>query len=196
MDLEYDGLPKDWLQQIRDKVVNLTKDDIQRAAKAHFNPERLRFSQSAPATPSRKCWRVSAKCRKLRWPRRVRGKGKQSSGSCSRNARPRKASRWTRAVEPSQPACQMSREEIFTRCALFEESVCSSGILAIRWGLVTMPLEDELSDILKKARNGQQRSVAEVARASGLSEVELSGLERGNRRGAANRCARLPGRLD
>lgn len=42
-----------------------------------------------------------------------------------------------------------------------------------------MPLEDELSDILKKARNGQQRSVAEVARASGLSEVELSGLERG-----------------
>ena len=43
MDLEYDGLPKDWLQQIRDKVVNLTKDDIQRAAKAHFNPERLRI---------------------------------------------------------------------------------------------------------------------------------------------------------
>ena len=42
-----------------------------------------------------------------------------------------------------------------------------------------MPLEDELSDILKKARNGQQRSVAEVARASGLSEDELSGLERG-----------------
>ena len=43
MDLEYDGLPKDWLQQIRDKVVHLTKDDIQRAAKAHFNPERLRI---------------------------------------------------------------------------------------------------------------------------------------------------------
>ena len=43
MDLEYDGLPKDWLQQIRDKVVKLTKDDIQRAAKAHFNPERLRI---------------------------------------------------------------------------------------------------------------------------------------------------------
>ncbi len=43
MDLEYDGLPKDWLQQIRDKVVKLTKEDIQRAAKAHFNPERLRI---------------------------------------------------------------------------------------------------------------------------------------------------------
>lgn len=43
MDLEYDGLPKDWLQQIREKVVKLTKDDIQRAAKAHFNPERLRI---------------------------------------------------------------------------------------------------------------------------------------------------------
>ncbi|MBS0169709.1 MAG: insulinase family protein [Nitrospira sp.] len=43
MDLEYDGLPKDWLQQIRDKVVKLTKDDIQRAAKVHFNPERLRI---------------------------------------------------------------------------------------------------------------------------------------------------------
>ncbi len=43
MDLEYDRLPKDWLQQIRDKVVKLTKEDIQRAAKAHFNPERLRI---------------------------------------------------------------------------------------------------------------------------------------------------------
>lgn len=42
-----------------------------------------------------------------------------------------------------------------------------------------MPLEDELSDILKKARNGQQRSVADVARASGLSDVEVSDLERG-----------------
>lgn len=43
MDLEYDGLPKDWLQQIRDKVMKLTKEDIQWAAKAHFNPERLRI---------------------------------------------------------------------------------------------------------------------------------------------------------
>lgn len=42
-----------------------------------------------------------------------------------------------------------------------------------------MPLEDELSDIIKKARTGQQRSVADVARASGLPEVELAELERG-----------------
>ncbi len=42
-----------------------------------------------------------------------------------------------------------------------------------------MPLEDELSDILKKARTGQRRSVADVARESGLSEVELTELERG-----------------
>lgn len=42
-----------------------------------------------------------------------------------------------------------------------------------------MPLEDELSDILKKARTGQQRSVTEVARASGLPEAELTELERG-----------------
>jgi predicted Zn-dependent peptidase len=43
MDLEYDGLPKDWLQQIREKVVKLTKEDIQQAARKHFNPERLRI---------------------------------------------------------------------------------------------------------------------------------------------------------
>ena len=42
-----------------------------------------------------------------------------------------------------------------------------------------MPLEDELSDILKKARHGQQRSVVDVARASGLSETEVAQLERG-----------------
>ncbi len=42
-----------------------------------------------------------------------------------------------------------------------------------------MPLEDELSDILKKARMGQQRSVAEVARVSGMPETEVAELERG-----------------
>ncbi len=42
-----------------------------------------------------------------------------------------------------------------------------------------MPLEDELSDIMKKARTGQQRSVADVARAAGLSETAVSELERG-----------------
>ncbi len=42
-----------------------------------------------------------------------------------------------------------------------------------------MPLEDELSDIIKKARTGQQRSVTEVARTAGLSEADVTGLERG-----------------
>lgn len=42
-----------------------------------------------------------------------------------------------------------------------------------------MPLEDELSDIIKKARAGQQRSVADVARAAGLPEADVTGLERG-----------------
>jgi zinc protease len=39
--LEYDGLPKDFLQQLRARVVALTKEDILAAAKEHFNPERL-----------------------------------------------------------------------------------------------------------------------------------------------------------
>lgn len=43
VDLEYDGLPKDWLQQVRDKVVKLTKDDVLRAARKHLHPERLRI---------------------------------------------------------------------------------------------------------------------------------------------------------
>jgi predicted Zn-dependent peptidase len=43
MDLEYDGLPKDWLQQIRDNVVKLTKEDILRAAQKHLHPDRLRL---------------------------------------------------------------------------------------------------------------------------------------------------------
>ena len=45
--------------------------------------------------------------------------------------------------------------------------------------ILNMALEDELSDILKKARTGQQRSVADVACASGLPEIELTELERG-----------------
>jgi predicted Zn-dependent peptidase len=61
MDLEYDGLPKDWLQQIRDKVVKLTKEDIQRAAKAHFNPSGCGFWPSDPVRPCRKCWPVSVR---------------------------------------------------------------------------------------------------------------------------------------
>jgi zinc protease len=41
MELEYDGLPKDFLQQLRARVIALTKDEILAAAKKHFNPERL-----------------------------------------------------------------------------------------------------------------------------------------------------------
>lgn len=39
--LEYDGLPKDFLQQLRARVVALTKEDILAAAKKHFHPDRL-----------------------------------------------------------------------------------------------------------------------------------------------------------
>jgi zinc protease len=39
--LEYDGLPKDFLQQLRARVIALTKEEILAAAKKHFNPERL-----------------------------------------------------------------------------------------------------------------------------------------------------------
>ncbi|MET0515431.1 MAG: MBL fold metallo-hydrolase [Nitrospiraceae bacterium] len=43
-----------------------------------------------------------------------------------------------------------------------------------------MSLEDEFSDIIKKARTGQLRSVADVSRASGLAESEITQLERGH----------------
>jgi predicted Zn-dependent peptidase len=41
IELEYDGLPKDFLQQLRARVIALTKDEILAAAKKHFHPERL-----------------------------------------------------------------------------------------------------------------------------------------------------------
>jgi zinc protease len=41
VELEYDGLPKDFLQQLRARVIALTKEEILAAAKKHFNPERL-----------------------------------------------------------------------------------------------------------------------------------------------------------
>ncbi|MDF0642779.1 MAG: MBL fold metallo-hydrolase [Nitrospira sp.] len=44
-----------------------------------------------------------------------------------------------------------------------------------------MPLEDDLCDILKKARGGLGLSIRAVARASGVSDAEIAGLERGNR---------------
>ena len=41
IELEYDGLPKDFLQQLRARVIALTKEEILAASKKHFNPERL-----------------------------------------------------------------------------------------------------------------------------------------------------------
>ncbi len=48
-----------------------------------------------------------------------------------------------------------------------------------------MPLEDDFSDILKKARMGQGLSVAEVAQASGLTVEQMTALERGRTPSAA-----------
>src|SRR5206468_388965 len=46
--LEYDGLPKDFLHQLRDKVVKLTKEDLLAAARKHLYPERLRILAVGP----------------------------------------------------------------------------------------------------------------------------------------------------
>lgn len=46
--LEYDGLPKDFLQQLRDKVVKLTKEDLLQAARTHLHPERLTILAVGP----------------------------------------------------------------------------------------------------------------------------------------------------
>ena len=43
-----------------------------------------------------------------------------------------------------------------------------------------MPLEDDFSDILKKARTGQGLSVGDVARVTGLSGGDIGALERGD----------------
>lgn len=43
IELEYDGLPKDFLQQLRAKVVRLTKEDILAAAKKHLRPDQLKI---------------------------------------------------------------------------------------------------------------------------------------------------------
>jgi len=43
-----------------------------------------------------------------------------------------------------------------------------------------MPLEDDLCDILKKARTGQKLSVGDVARLTGLLGADISALERGD----------------
>jgi zinc protease len=41
VELEYDGLPKDFLQQLRARVIALSKEDILAAARKHFHADRL-----------------------------------------------------------------------------------------------------------------------------------------------------------
>lgn len=48
IDLEYDGLPKDFLQQLRARVVALSKEDLLAAAKKHFHPDRLTIVAVGP----------------------------------------------------------------------------------------------------------------------------------------------------
>lgn len=48
IELEYDGLPKDFLQQLRKKVVALTKEDLLAAAKKHLHPDRLKIVAVGP----------------------------------------------------------------------------------------------------------------------------------------------------
>ncbi len=48
IELEYDGLPKDFLQQLRNKVVALTREDILAVAKKHFHPDRLAIVAVGP----------------------------------------------------------------------------------------------------------------------------------------------------
>jgi glyoxylase-like metal-dependent hydrolase (beta-lactamase superfamily II) len=59
-----------------------------------------------------------------------------------------------------------------------------------------MSLEDDLCDIIKKARVGLGLSISEVARRSGLSEQELSGLERGEPPGSRDQVKALAGALE
>jgi zinc protease len=46
--LEYDGLPKDFLQQLRDKVMKLTKEELLRVARVHLHPNRLKILAVGP----------------------------------------------------------------------------------------------------------------------------------------------------
>jgi zinc protease len=48
VELEYDGLPKDFLQQLRVRVIALSKEDILAAAKKHFHLDRLTIVAVGP----------------------------------------------------------------------------------------------------------------------------------------------------
>jgi predicted Zn-dependent peptidase len=43
MRLEYDGLPKDFFQQVREKVLKVSKDDVLAAAKKHLRLDRVKI---------------------------------------------------------------------------------------------------------------------------------------------------------
>lgn len=47
--LEYDGLPKDFLQRLRDRVVKLTKEELLVAARKHLHPDQLRILAVGPS---------------------------------------------------------------------------------------------------------------------------------------------------
>ena len=49
IELEYDGLPKDFLQQLRDKVMALTKEELLEVARRHLHPDRLKILAVGPA---------------------------------------------------------------------------------------------------------------------------------------------------
>jgi zinc protease len=53
LQLEYDGLPKDFLQQLRDKVMKLTKEDLLRVAREQLHPERLKILAVGPSDTAR-----------------------------------------------------------------------------------------------------------------------------------------------
>jgi hydroxyacylglutathione hydrolase len=58
-----------------------------------------------------------------------------------------------------------------------------------------MPLEDDFSDIVKKARVGQGLAVVDVAKVSGLPAGEISALERGSRMPSASEVEALASSL-
>ena len=58
-----------------------------------------------------------------------------------------------------------------------------------------MPLEDDFSDIIKKARTGLKLSVGDVARLTGLPGADITALERGDQlHDRAELLAHLPPR--
>ena len=53
LQLEYDGLPADFLQRLRDRVMELTKDDLLRVAREQLHPDRLKILAVGPPDTAR-----------------------------------------------------------------------------------------------------------------------------------------------